>query len=127
MAEPEGVTFTEEEYLLRERRNLGKSEWINGCIVAMAGASARHNALAARIIASLDRRLESKPCVVLTSDQRIHIPETGLHTYPDAVVVCGGAIFHAKDSQTIVNPLVLIEVLSAETEAYDRGAKFAHC
>ena len=117
---------SEEEYLARERSAQTRSELISGEIVAMADASARHNALVRNVLFSLTGRLRGKPCQPYPSDLRIHVPATGLYTYPDVSVVCAPIERHPKDEATIINPRVLIEVLSTATEAHDRGAKFAH-
>lgn len=120
------ATVTEDEYLAAERLSKTKHELIHGHVVAMAGASARHNAICANLLAVLGARLRGGACRALTSDQRVHVPSTGLYTYPDVTVVCGQPVMHAKDRLTLLNPTVLVEVLSPETEAYDRGAKFHH-
>lgn len=120
------ILATEDEYLERERQAETKSELINGEIVAMAGGSPKHNALAANVARVLGNRLLGRRCIVFNSDQRIHVPATGLYTYPDVSVACDGPKFHSKYKDTLLNPKVLIEVLSGSTEAYDRGAKFAH-
>jgi Uma2 family endonuclease len=118
--------LSEDEYLARERASETKHEYVNGELVAMAGASRRHNLIAANVAASLASRLRDRPCVVLASDQRVAISRTRLYAYPDVTVVCGRPESHPKDPETIVNSTVLIEVLSEATERYDRGAKFAH-
>lgn len=117
---------TEDEYLASERLATEKHELINGRIVAMSGATMRHNAICTNLIILLGTRLRGGPCGVLTSDQRTHVPGTGLFTYPDVTVVCGELRTHAKDSHTLLTPTLLVEVLSPSTEAYDRGAKFRH-
>jgi Uma2 family endonuclease len=119
--------YTEDEYIELERSAETKSELVNGEIFAMSGAKPRHNALAANIMIALGARLRAQgsPCVVFTSDQRVRSEATGIHTYPDVSVACG-PLFHAKYRDTLINPTVLIEVLSTSTEGYDRGAKFAH-
>lgn len=117
---------SEDEYLALERRSETKHEFINGQIVAMAGASFEHNDIAASVLATLRALLRGKGCKAVGSDQRVHVPATGLFTYPDVTVVCGKPEFHPKDRDTLINPRVLVEVLSDATEAYDRGAKFAH-
>ncbi len=99
---------------------------MNGAIVAMAGASYEHNTIAANVLTALNVRLRGKGCRAVGSDQRVHVPATGLFTYPDVTVVCGKPDFHPKDPDTLLNPRVIVEVLSGSTEAYDRGAKFAH-
>jgi Uma2 family endonuclease len=117
---------TEDEYLARERVATEKSEFVNGMIMAMSGASLRHNAIVANLIGVLIDRLRGKPCRPYPSDVRIHVPATGLFTYPDVTIFCGPAESLKKDSETFVSPRVIVEVLSDKTEAYDRGAKFAH-
>jgi Uma2 family endonuclease len=92
----------------------------------MAGASPRHNLLVANLTGALRQALRDRPCVVLASDQRVCIEPTGLYTYPDVTVVCGPLRAHPRFEDTLLNPTVLIEVLSPSTEAYDRGVKFAH-
>jgi len=121
-----GQRMSQEEYLARERASETKHEYVNGEMIAMAGAPPRHNLVAANITGALHQRLRARPCVVLQSDQRVRVSATGLYTYPDVTVVCGRPELHAQDPMTILNPLVIFEVLSDSTEAYDRGAKFAH-
>ncbi len=115
-----------DEYLALERAATTKHELVNGHVVAMAGATPRHNAIVANVLASLVPQLRGKGCRPLASDQRVHVPATGLYSYPDITVVCGELAIHSKDGMTITNPKVIIEVLSEGTEAFDRGAKFAH-
>lgn len=117
--------LSEDEYLERERRSETKHELVHGVLVGMAGASPRHNAIAMNVGVALKVRLRGR-CLVLPSDQRVHVEATGLFTYPDVSIVCDRPRFHPKDRDTLVNPKVLVEILSASTEAYDRGAKFAH-
>ncbi|WP_242515216.1 Uma2 family endonuclease [Sorangium cellulosum] len=120
------ASLSVDEYIARERAADGKSEYLDGRTHAMAGGSPRHNLVAANLTAAIRTRLRGTPCVALTSDQRILIEDTGLYTYPDLAVVCGGVRVHPVFTDTVVNPTVLAEVLSPSTEAYDRGAKFAH-
>ena len=120
------ILVTEDEYLAHELRSEAKHELINGVIVAMAGASREHNAIAGNVVGVLRALLKARRCLVFTSDQRVHVEATGLYTYPDVSVACDGLRFHAKNRDTLLNPCVLVEVLSDSTEAYDRGAKFAH-
>lgn len=119
--------YTEEEYVALERRAATKSELVNGVMIAMAGAKPRHNALAANITIRLGMRLlaQGSPCMVLNSDQRIRSDVTSLNTYADVVVACSPS-FHATYRDALINPKVIVEVLSSSTEGYDRGAKFAH-
>lgn len=120
------TVVTEDAYLERERCAETKSELVNGEIVAMAGGSPKHNAIALNVASAIKSRLAGRRCLVFGSDQRVHVPATGLYTYPDVTVACDGLRFHAKDKDTLLNPKVVVEVLSDSTEAYDRGAKFAH-
>jgi Uma2 family endonuclease len=118
--------MTGEEYLDRERAAVSKSELVNGQMIAMAGVSPRHNGIVRNLLIALGTRLRGKSCQPYPSDLRVHVPATGLYTYPDVTVACGPLEHHPKDTATILNPRVLIEVLSDRTEAFDRGAKFAH-
>ena len=118
--------YTLEEYLGLERRADHKSEFLGGEIFGMAGASFRRNIIVANIIGELGTLLRGGPCQAVSSDQRVQIQATGLNTYPDVVVVCGEPLFTDDHLDTLLNPSVLVEVLSESTEAYDRGEKFAH-
>lgn len=122
----EQLVFTEDEYLAHELGTEAKHELINGAIVAMAGASREHNAIVGNIVGLLRALLKQRRCLVFPSDQRVHVEATGLFTYPDVSVACDDLRFHPKNRDTLLNPCVLVEVLSDSTEAYDRGAKFAH-
>jgi Uma2 family endonuclease len=117
---------TDDEYLAREKTATEKSELVNGVVLGMAGASKRHNAIVRNLIFVLTVRLRGQPCQPYPSDMRVHVPATGLFTYPDLTVFCGNPESLKKDSETFINPRVIIEVLSEKTEAFDRGAKFAH-
>lgn len=116
---------TEDEYLALEKTASERHEFRSGQIVAMAGGSPLHNLICANLIRSLSTLLGGRSCLVLTSDQRVRVSATGNYAYPDVTVVCGAIERHSKDSSTITNPLVIFEVLSEGTEAFDRGAKFA--
>jgi len=116
--------FTLGEYLARERVEVTKSEFYRGEIFAMAGGSIRHNRICANLIINLGRRLQGSTCQVTTSDQRIRIPAVDLSTYPDISIICGEPQPDTADTQAIVNPRVIFEVLSKSTEGYDRGKKF---
>lgn len=114
------------EYLVMERASAERHEFLHGEMYARAGGSPEHGALAAAWIGELGVALAGKPCRVFTSDVRVRIRETGLTTYPDVSVVCGRLESDADDPDAIVNPVLLVEVLSESSEAYDRGAKAAH-
>lgn len=113
-------------YLALERETDQKHEWLDGLVYARAGANPSHNAITARVIGELGRLLGDRPCNAYTSDQKVRVPATGLATYPDALVVCGAAEFDREDPIAIVNPQLVVEVLSDSTELYDRTEKFGH-
>lgn len=117
---------TEAEYLAWDSSHEGKHEFINGEIVAMAGASARHVVATVNIGATLQRALAGRRCLVFASDQRVRIDETGLYAYPDVAVTCARPQFSTTKPESLLNPQLLVEVLSESTGTYDRGPKFAH-
>ena len=116
--------LTEAEYLAVERAAEFKSEYFAGALVARPGGSPMHCLIAANLIAELGTKLKSGPCKPFTSDLRLKIEATGLCTYPDVSVVCGPLQFAAGTNDTVVNPTLIVELLSEATEAYDRGEKF---
>ncbi len=118
--------FTAKEYLEMERSTPEKNEYFNGDIFAMAGASRRHNLIGTNVSRMLSTQLRKRPCEVYANDMRVKVRKTGLYTYPDIVVVCGKPQLEDEKTDTLLNPTVLIEVLSPATEAYDRGDKFEH-
>lgn len=118
--------LTPEEYLLTERQAETKHEYYDGEIFAMAGASQRHNFLTVGLSAQLYFKLRGKPCDLYSNDMRVRVRDTGLYTYPDLVIACGGSEFDDAQKDTLTNPGVLFEILSDSTESYDRGRKFAH-
>lgn len=117
--------FTPEEYLARERKALDKSEYRDGQIYTMPGASRKHNLITGNTFAELHVQLRNRVCEVYPSDMRVKVNSTGTYTYPDVVVVCEEPQFEDAHFDTLLNPTVLIEVLSPSTAAYDRGEKFA--
>jgi Uma2 family endonuclease len=118
--------LTEAEFLVLERAAPFKSEFYDGEIFGMAGASPMHALIAANLIGELRTKLKGRPCKPFTSDLRLKVEATGLCTYPDVSVICGPLQFAAGTDDTVVNPTLLIEVLSDSTEGYDRGEKFRH-
>jgi len=118
--------ISEDEYLEQERVSSMKYEYFQGEVFAMAGASRKHNLIVSNVITSLVTQLRKKPCRVYPSDLRLKISETGLYTYPDVMVVCGEEIFSDDKEDMLLNPDVIIEVLSESTEQYDRTTKFNH-
>ena len=116
--------ITPEEYLALDRQAEVKSEYYAGQIIAFAGASKRHNLIVANVLAGIHRQLVDRPCNVYPSDMRVRISKTGMYAYPDIVVTCGEEQFADESSDILLNPIVLIEVLSETTANYDRGDKF---
>lgn len=115
-----------EEYLALERQAEAKSEYFAGAIFAMAGASRTHNLILANTIVSLGVSLKGRSCDIYANDMRVEVASTGLYTYPDVVVVCGQPQFKDAHEDTLLNPTVIVEVLSDSTASYDRGEKFEH-
>lgn len=126
MASPARSYYTPEEYLAIEREAEYKSEYINGEMYAMSGASRKHNLVAGNVFGELRSQLRGKPCEAYIGDMRVKVSPTGMYTYPDVVAVCGEPRFEDTGLDTLLNPTVIIEVLSESTEAHDRGLKFAH-
>lgn len=118
--------MTPQEYLEFERKSEEKHEYFNGEVFAMAGAKRRHNVVVWNFGGELRQKLKGKNCEAYPNDMRVFIPATGLYTYPDLVVVCGEPNFQDDVFDTLLNPILIIEVLSETTENYDRGKKFRH-
>ena len=123
--------LTPEEYIALERKAIPdadtvRSEYVNGEIIAMSGASFAHNLITMNISISLHAHVGSSECVVLANEMRVSSPLTSSYFYPDVVVVWGEPRFEDDVFDILLNPTVIIEVLSPSTEAYDRGDKFAH-
>ena len=116
--------FTPEEYLELERNSETKSEYFDGEIFAMGGASTQHVLIVASVVSELYFQLKDRSCNVYPNDQRLRVSPTGLYTYPDVIVVCGDPEYSDDQRDTLTNPTVIIEVLSKSTGDYDRGAKF---
>jgi Uma2 family endonuclease len=116
--------LTAADYLRIERAAEGKSEFYRGEMFAMAGASREHNLIVMNVGASLQTQLRNSDCEVYPSDMRVNVSPTGLYTYPDVSVACENPEFEDARGDTLLNPRVLVEVLSEATEAYDRGPKF---
>jgi Uma2 family endonuclease len=114
------------EYLALEERSLTKHEWLDGVIYDMAGGTPDHAGLAAAVLGELRNQLRGKRCRVYTADLKVRVLATGLSTYADASVVGGGLEVDPDDKNAATNPVLVVEVLSDSTEAYDRGEKFGH-
>ena len=117
--------YTEAEYIEFERTNLGRWEYVNGEIRAMSGGTAYHSIIASNIIRALGNALVPRGCWVFNSDMKVHTGD-GINTFPDVSVVCGPLSFYQGRDDFLLNPLLIVEVLSDSTEPYDRGEKFRH-
>lgn len=117
---------TPEEYLARELVAETKSEYFNGEVFAMVGASPAHVLITTNIAGELLGQLRQRECRVYSADLRVKIPATTSYAYPDVVVVCGAPRFSDEQKDTLLNPRLIIEVLSESTEDWDRSGKFEH-
>ena len=117
--------YSPADYLALERASEFKHEFFDGELFRMSGDTIEHSQIAGNVIRALGNSLADSPCRVLTSDMRIKLP-TGLYTYPDVLVVCDQPQYEDDHTDVLLNPLVVVEVLSPTTEAYDRGKKFRH-
>ena len=128
MSEPVRQRYSFAEYLELEAMSPVKHEFFDGHVWAMAGGTPAHAAIAVNIASLLRQQLRGRPCRVFSSDLRVRVLATGLGTYPDVSVVCDRLQADPDDPKenTIINPRVIVEVLSASTEQYDRGEKLAH-
>lgn len=113
-------------YLALERKAETRNEYYKGEIFAMAGASRAHNLIATNMIRWLGNQLLERPCSVYSSDMKVKIAKIDKYTYPDIAITCGEEQFEDKEEDVLLNPIVIIEILSDSTEAYDRGNKFFH-
>ena len=118
------ILLSPEEYLIMEREADFKSEYRNGNIVMMPGASRQHNLITVNVSSNLHLQLIDRICEVYTNDMRVKVSVSGLYTYPDVVVVCDEPRFEDGYFDTLLNPTVIAEVLSPSTENYDRNEKF---
>lgn len=118
--------LSEADYLRVEREADFRSEYFDGEMFAMAGGTRAHSLIATNLLRELSSRLKDTDCVTYNTDLRIKVEATGLLTYPDVSIACGEQRFLDETEDTLLNPTVIIEVLSDSTEAYDRGKKFEH-
>ncbi len=125
-AQPQTAYITPEEYLVREREAEYKSEYFDGEIFAMSGASPAHNQIVINIVGEMYAQFKKRPCRVYAGDMRVKVSPTGLYSYPDVVALCDKLRFDDEQKDTLLNPTVIIEVLSDSTANYDRGTKFKH-
>lgn len=119
-----GRKLTSAEYLEIEREAEWKSEFYDGEMFAMAGVSLEHCVIVSNLVAALHSQMKGRPCNVYANDLRVKVQDNGLYTYPDVIALCDKPQLEDANMDTLLNPSVLIEVLSKSTEAYDRGKKF---
>lgn len=125
MATPQARLFVSpEEYLRREREAEERHEYDNGRIYAMAGESPNHSRICVNTTRDVSTRLKGKTCEAFSSNMKVCVSAAGKFYYPDLSVVCGEAVYHDKEHDALLNPKVIIEVLSPSTEKYDRSVKF---
>ena len=120
------IKLTPEEYLQQERAADFKSEFYDGETYALAGVTRWHSLIMTNLVAFLGRKLRGSSCRVFNTDLRLHLAETGLFAYPDLMVACGELRFLDEHQDTLLNPTLIVEVLSPSTSDYDRGGKAAH-
>jgi Uma2 family endonuclease len=124
MAQPAPPLLTATEYLALERASSDRHEFSHGQMLAMAEASLEHNVIVANVVAELRAALRDRPCLALPSDMKVVVRSRGHYYYPDAMVLCGAPEFADGERDAVLNPTVLVEVLSESTERKDRGDKF---
>jgi Uma2 family endonuclease len=124
MAAPIIKYYSEHDYLDFERNSQERHEFYKGEIFAMSGASYEDNVIEDNLRLIIGTSLKGKSCRSFGSNLRIHIPRNSLYTYPDIMILCGEPKFQDQKFDTVLNPAVLIEILSPSTANYDRGAKF---
>lgn len=124
MSAAEQLKISPGDYLERERAAETKSEYVDGEIFAMAGATYRHNLIAINLQAELRNALKDRPCVVLGSDMKVWIESANTFAYPDVSGRCGPLDFFDSRQDVYSNPEFIVEILSDSTETYDRGGKF---
>jgi Uma2 family endonuclease len=126
MATHPKTLLTPEQYLEIERKAEFKSEYYQGEMFAMSGAREGHNLIVLNLGAELRQQLRKRACRAYVNDMRVRVGATGMYTYPDAIVVCGEPQFLDETRDTLLNPSLIVEVLSPSTEFYDRVRKFEH-
>ena len=118
--------LTPAEYLAIERAAETRSEYFDGEMFAMSGASRAHNRISGNLLRRIDEQFDERPCEVFMSDMRVKVDSVGLYTYPDIVATCEKPTFEDEVVDTLLNPQVIVEVLFKSTEGYDRGKKFEY-
>jgi Uma2 family endonuclease len=125
MATQPAQRLSPDEYLARERATETRNEYIDGFLFAMGGATENHILITVNTVTEISRQFRGRPCRVYSRDMRVRITEGGMYAYPDVVAVCGEREFADDEFDVLLNPTLIVEVLSASTEGYDRGLKSA--
>lgn len=126
LVQSESKTYTLDEYRALEETAEFKSEYDDGEIIPMSGGTINHNRVVRNLVRILDTAFRQKPYEVFTSDLRLWIPQYAKGTYPDVMVIDGNPVFNDNRTDEILNPCLIVEVLSKSTEGYDRGDKFLY-
>jgi Uma2 family endonuclease len=113
------------DYLVAERKADVRHEYVDGHVYDMVGATENHNIIVTNIVSELRFQMKARPCVVYASDMKVRIDAADAGKYPDVLAVCGERQFYDDQRDVLLNPSLIVEVLSKSTEAYDRGEKFA--
>lgn len=122
--QPTSTLLTPDEYLAIERAAESRSEYVDGVVYAMTGASLNRIRIVTNLTIELGSQLRGRPCEALSNEMKVRMPDSRKFFYPDVTVICGDPQFHDERTDTILNPVLIIEVLSESTEAFDRGLKF---
>jgi Uma2 family endonuclease len=123
---PQFTSMSEAEYLAFERQSETKHEFLNGELFAMAGGSENHVLVSGNVFAAFHAQFRGRDCRVYNSDMRVQVRESGLYTYPDVTAICGDPEFLDETRDTLLNPTVIVEVLSPSTQQRDKTWKFEH-
>ena len=126
MTFPPNNLLTPEQYLEQERKAEYRSEYFDGQLLAKTGSSADHCTIVGNIAVGIHQQFRKRTCEVYANMMRLKVSKTSSYFYPDVVAVCGKPQFEDDEQDILLNPIVIIEVLSPSTESYDRGTKFAH-
>src|SRR5438067_4427740 len=118
--------YTPEEYLEFEEKAIEKHEYYDGRIYVMSGSSVNHGRICRNVLSALHVQLRGRPCEAFNSDIKTHVEASDLYTYPDVSALCGEPRFESERRGVLLNPSVIVEVLSPSTEGYNRGKKFSH-
>jgi Uma2 family endonuclease len=126
MSTTSGLRVSPEEYLRLERLSDTRNEYFDGEILPMPGVTREHNLITGNLVVELKNQLAGRPCEVYFCEMRVKITASGGYAYPDVAALCGKPSFEGANVETLLNPQLIIEVLSESTERHDRGLKLRH-